>query len=135
MAVSTFFGLQTSLSGLLAHQRSLDVTGHNVANASTVGYSRQEAVLGANTPMFVPAGAKLDGSGAQLGTGVGVTDYRRVRDSFLDVQYRGQASVLGENDAKARSLEGVELSFAEPGDNGLEAMMGKLWSAWSDQCL
>ena len=85
MALSTFFGIQTSLSGLLAHQRALDVSGHNVANASTVGYSRQEAVLGAAPTMFIPAGAKLDGSGAQLGSGVGVQDYRRVRDSETSI--------------------------------------------------
>jgi flagellar hook-associated protein 1 FlgK len=131
MAVSTFFGFQTSLSGLLAHQRSLDVTGHNVANASTVGYSRQEAVLGAAPAMFIPAGARLDGSGAQLGAGVGVQDYRRIRDSFLDVQYRSQATILGDADAKARSLEGVDLALAEPGENGIAAQLSKFWNAWS----
>jgi flagellar hook-associated protein 1 len=131
MALSTFFGIQTSLSGLLAHQRSLDVTGHNVANASTVGYSRQEAVLGAAPTMFIPAGAKLDGSGAQLGSGVGVHDYRRIRDEFLDVQYRAQNSILGDADAKARSLEGVDLAFAEPGENGIAAQLSKFWNAWS----
>jgi flagellar hook-associated protein 1 FlgK len=130
MAVSTFFGLQTSLSGILAHQRSLDVTGHNVSNASTVGYSRQEAVLGASEPMFVPAGARLDGSGAQLGSGVGVSDYRRIRDGFLDVQYRAQASRLGEANAKAGTLEGVDLALAEPGENGLATQLGALWTAW-----
>lgn len=131
MAVSTFFGIQTSLSGLLAHQRSLDVTGQNVTNASTVGYSRQEAVLGAAPAMLIPAGARLDGSGAQLGAGVGVQEYRRIRDQFLDVQYRAQASVLGDADAKARSLEGVDLSFAEPGENGIAQQLSKFWDAWS----
>ena len=42
--------------------------------------------------MFIPAGARLDGSGAQIGSGVDVHDYRRIRDGFLDVQYRAQAS-------------------------------------------
>jgi hypothetical protein len=41
MSVSSFYGLQTSLRGLLAQQRSIDVTGHNIANASTRGYSRE----------------------------------------------------------------------------------------------
>src|SRR3712207_5961918 len=113
MASSTFFGIQTSLRGLLAHQRSLDVTGHNVANASTVGYSRQEAVLHATDPQVVVAGAVSDGRGAQMGSGVQVQDYRRIRDGFLDIQYRAQAAVLGEADAKARSLEGVDLALAE----------------------
>ena len=47
MPISSFYGLQTSLRGLLAQQRALDTTGHNIANASTAGYSRQEAVLAA----------------------------------------------------------------------------------------
>jgi flagellar hook-associated protein 1 len=132
MAISTFMGLQTSLRGLLAHQRSLDVTGHNIANASTPGYSRQEAVLTASLPQLIPAGARADGAGAQLGTGVEVAEYRRLRDSFLDVQYRAQHSVLGDADARARSLEGVELALAEPGENGLAAQLGKLWSAWAN---
>ena len=132
MAVSTFFGLQTSLRGLLAHQRSLDVTGHNVANASTVGYSRQEAVLGASLPQSIPAGARMDGSGAQLGSGVEVAEYRRIRDTFLDVQFRAQNTVLGDANAKARSLEGVELALAEPGTNGLSAQLNKFWSAWAN---
>ena len=132
MAVSTFFGLQTSLRGLLAHQRSLDVTGNNVANASTVGYSRQEAVLGTSLPLTIPAGARLDGAGAQLGAGVEVAEYRRIRDTFLDVQFRAQNSVLGDANAKARSLEGVELALAEPGENGLSAQLNKFWSAWAN---
>jgi flagellar hook-associated protein 1 len=41
MPISSFYGLQTSLRGLLAQQRLLDTTGHNIANASTQGYSRQ----------------------------------------------------------------------------------------------
>ena len=49
MAISSFFGLNTALRGLVAHQRALDVTGHNIANASTEGYSRQSAVLAAAT--------------------------------------------------------------------------------------
>ena len=47
MSISTFTGIQTSLRGLLAQQRALDVTSHNIANASTVGYTRQEATLAA----------------------------------------------------------------------------------------
>src|SRR3954471_7869431 len=87
--VSTFFGLQTTLRGLLAQQRAVDVTSHNVANANTEGYSRQEAV-------FEPTGALIGGGGGQLGSGVDVATYRRIRDGFLDLQYRAQAMGLGE---------------------------------------
>jgi flagellar hook-associated protein 1 len=132
MTVSSFFGLQTSLRGLLAHQRALDVTGHNVANASVHGYSRQEAVMAASTPLHIAAGARQDGSGAQLGAGVDVVEYRRIRDAFLDVQFRAQAGVLGDSGTRSRALEGVELAFAEPGENGLAHQLQKFWSAWSN---
>ena len=94
-SISTFSGLQTSLRGLLAQQRSLDVTAHNIANAQTEGYTRQEAVLGASAPYTLAAGALANGAGAQLGQGVDVLEYRRMRDSFLDLQYRAQNMALG----------------------------------------
>src|SRR4051794_7459723 len=95
MPVSSFYGLQTALRGLLAEQRSIDVTGHNIANVNTPGYSRQEAVLTASPALIVPSGAVEGGAGAQLGSGVDVQAYRRVRDGFLDAQYRAQSMRLG----------------------------------------
>ena len=52
--ISTFFGIETTLRGLLAEQGALDVTSHNIANASTEGYSRQEAVLVASPAYTLP---------------------------------------------------------------------------------
>jgi len=132
MGVSTFSGLQTALKGLLAHQRALDVTSHNIANQNTVGYSRQEAVLGASRATRIDAGALQNGAGAHLGSGVDVLAYRRIRDRFLDLQYRAQAMRLGGLAAKARGLEGVEVALAEPGENGIAHRLGVFWSAWSD---
>jgi flagellar hook-associated protein 1 len=130
MSISTFSGIQTSLRGLLAQQRSLDVTSHNIANASTVGYTRQEATLAASAPLYVPtSGGPAAGA---LGTGVDVQSYRRVRDQFLDLQYRGQSMSLGEQTARSDALSQTELSFAEPGDNGIANALGKFWSAWGD---
>ena len=59
MGISSFYGLQTSLRGLQAMQRSIDTTGHNISNASTVGYSRQEAALSASSALNIPAGGTL----------------------------------------------------------------------------
>ena len=131
MTVSTFMGIQTSLRGLLAQQRALDVTSHNVANASTVGYSRQEAVLGTTPALAIPAGA-LNGNGSLLGAGVDVITYQRVRDQFLDLQYRAQNMSLGEQSARSSSLRQVELSLAEPGTNGVSAALDRFWSAFGD---
>jgi flagellar hook-associated protein 1 len=132
MPISSFYGLQTSLRGLLAQQRSLDVTGHNVANASTKGYSRQEAVLAASDALAIPAGAVQSGAGAHLGTGVDVQAYKRVRDGFLDLQYRAQATRLGEEAGVAQGLANAELALAEPSDNGINTQLADFWDAWSD---
>src|ERR1700710_561217 len=103
MSISTFVGIQTSLRGLLAQQRALDVTGHNIANASTVGYTRQEATFAATNPLQVPA-SNMAGGGL-LGTGVDISSYRRVRDQFLDLQYRGQNMQLGEQSTRSGALQ------------------------------
>jgi flagellar hook-associated protein 1 FlgK len=128
MSVSTFLGIQTSLRGLLAQQRALDTTGHNISNANTEGYSRQQAVLSPTDPLSV----QLSGRAAQLGTGVDVKSFTRVRDQFLDLQYRGQAMSLGDQTARSDSLDQVELALAEPGNNGISAALGRFWNAWAD---
>src|SRR3954469_153759 len=130
MSISTFTGIQTSLRGLLAQQRALDVTSHNISNASTVGYTRQEVNLAATQPLNVTAGGMANAG--MLGTGVDVQSYRRVRDQFLDLQYRGQSMQLGEQTTKSDALQNVELSFAEPGDSGIANALDEFWGAWSD---
>src|ERR1044072_1848380 len=112
MSISTFTGIQTSLRGLLAQQRALDVTGHNIANASTGGYTRQEATLAATTPLNVTAGGMANAG--MLGTGVDVQSYRRVRDQFLDLQYRGQSPNLGAWKSRSAALDQAETGRAEP---------------------
>ena len=130
MSISTFTGIQTSLRGLLAQQRALDVTSHNIANASTVGYTRQEATLAASAPL--PVYTSGGATAGALGTGVDVQSYRRVRDQFLDLQYRGQNMTLGDQSARSDALSQVELSFNEPGDNGIANALEKFWDAWGD---
>jgi flagellar hook-associated protein 1 FlgK len=130
--VSTFYGLQTTLRGLLAQQRSVDVTSHNVANANTQGYSRQEAVLAPTAPFDVRTGALIGGGGGQIGSGVDVLTYRRIRDGFLDLQYRAQVMTQGQWESTASSLSQVEASLNEPGDDGINAQLGRFWSAWGD---
>jgi flagellar hook-associated protein 1 FlgK len=132
MPISSFYGLQTSLRGLLAQQRLLDTAGHNIANASTRGYSRQEATLVASPALQIPAGGIAGGSGAHLGSGVDVQQYRRIRDQFVDLQYRGQNTNLGEWAARAKSLDSAELALAEPGENGINEQLSRFWDAWSN---
>src|SRR5215212_3145053 len=132
MPISSFYGLQTSLRGLLAQQRLLDTADHNIANASTKGYSRQEAALVASPALEIPAGGIAGGAGAHIGSGVDVQAFRRIRDQFVDLQYRGQNTNLGEWSARATALQQAETALAEPGENGLNAQLSEFWNAWSD---
>src|ERR671932_744726 len=131
MPISSFFGLQTSLRGLIAQQMALDTTGHNIANASTDGYSRQKVNLAASPALQVPTQGSINPTG-HLGSGVDVTGYVRVRDQFLDTQYRAQNTALQQQKARADGLNNAELSLAEPGDSGINAALDKFWTAWSN---
>jgi flagellar hook-associated protein 1 FlgK len=131
MSIGSFLGIETARRGLVAQQRALDTTGHNIANVSTPGYSRQGVALAAGRPLSI-AGGGPQGGGMQIGTGVDVVNYQRVRDTFLDLQFRAQAMRLGDASARTRSLDQVELALAEPGDDGIGAQLGRFWSGWSD---
>lgn len=132
MSIPTLQGLQTALSGLMANQESLDVTGHNIANANTAGYSRQTAVLQTNEPMRIAALSPTDGKGAQLGTGVGVETITRIRSSFLDTQFRAQGSEAESAATLAETLQQVQSALNEPSSSGLSSQLSAFWSSWNN---
>ena len=132
MSIPTLQGLQTALSGLIAEQAALDVTGNNIANSDTEGYSRETAVLQTNEPIVIPAISPLTGEGAQLGTGVSVATITRVRNIYLDAQYRTQNSALSEASTQSEELTQAQAAFNEPSSSGLASRISAFWSAWSE---
>src|SRR5277367_2565959 len=119
MSIPTLQGLQTALTGLIAEQQALDVTGDNIANVNTEGYSRETAVFQTNPTIDIPAISSLTGEGAQLGTGVNVETISRIRDSYLDAQFRTQNSALSKAGAQAEVLQRAQSTFNEPSSSGL----------------
>lgn len=91
--------LNTSISGLLAFQRALDTTSHNIANANTVGYSRQ-------LPDFVTRQAHQTGSG-WVGNGVDVNTIQRAYDDFLAGQARTSSSQYHQSNTYATQAERI----------------------------
>jgi len=105
----------------MVQQRALETTGHNIANAGTKGYSRQEVVLATTPPYSFP------GMGAgQQGTGVKAQEVRRIREEFLDFQYRNEVKTLGRWQVRQNILEKLEAIFNEPSDEGMGAVLGRL---------
>jgi flagellar hook-associated protein 1 FlgK len=79
--------LHTGVSGLMAFQRSLATTGHNIANANTSNYSRQRVDLVSNSPWN--EGGNNAARSTFIGTGVNVAGVSRIYDDFLTQQVRG----------------------------------------------
>lgn len=115
--------LQIGISGLRASQAALTVTGHNITNANTEGYSRQ--VLNQSTNS-----AHLE-SGNWIGTGVNVDSVTRVYDQFLTGQLWRDGANFNRFDALAKNSGQIDSLLADPGTGiqpGLEKMFGSLQS-------
>jgi flagellar hook-associated protein 1 FlgK len=128
---SSFFGLETGLRALLAQQQAIDATGHNIANASTPGFSRQVARLETTTPYPLPALNRNAGAG-QLGTGVIASSIERMRDLFIDLQLRTELAAQGDWTVTRDMLARVEAIMNEPSDSGLNALLNRFWDGWQD---
>ena len=132
MSIPTLQGLQTALSGLIAEQTALDTTGNNIDNANTEGYSRETAILEPNPPLVIPAISARTGEGAQLGTGVSVATITRIRNDYLDAQYRTQNSALSGATTQSEVLEQAQSAFNEPSSAGIASQLSAFWTAWND---
>ena len=128
---STFFGLDIARKALSAQSRALDVTGHNIANQATPGYSRQRAVLTTTNPYTVP-GMHNSTAAGQVGTGVQVSAIYRLRDSYIDYQLRSQSQYLGKATAENQTLDRVEGIFGDRKDGGIKTAISQFFNAWQD---
>lgn len=99
--------LGTAVSGLMAFQRSLDTTGHNIANVNTDGYSRQRTELGTKPPQLTGAG--------YVGTGVDVNNIARSYDQFITAQLRSSTSAFGDVERYHELAVQVDNLLADPG--------------------
>ncbi|MGJ7909846.1 flagellar hook-associated protein FlgK [Neobacillus sp. LXY-1] len=128
---STFHGLEIGKRALYAQQTALSTTGHNISNSNTIGYTRQRAELQATKAIPVPS-MNTTTSPAQLGTGVEVNKIVRLREDYLDVQYRGENKNLGYWEAKGDTLSKVEELLNEPSETGLSHVMDQFWNSWQE---
>ncbi|MFC5469698.1 flagellar hook-associated protein FlgK [Cohnella suwonensis] len=128
---STFHGLETARRSLFTQQAALQTTGHNVANANTAGYSRQTVNMAATKPMEAVGMSRSTAKG-QLGTGVEFTSITRIREGFLDSQFRNENKTYGSWSIQADTLQKLETIVNEPSDTGLRAVMDNFWKSWHD---
>jgi flagellar hook-associated protein FlgK len=127
--VSTFSGLNAATTALWTQRRALDVTGQNIANVNTEGYSRQRADMQALGGSVVPA---FYSTSTGIGAGVKVEDVVRIRDAFLEGRGHTETANVARLDALAGAYGLVEKAFREPGDTGIQSLLADMWAGWGD---
>ncbi len=116
--------LSIGSKALMAQQKGINVTGNNIANVNTPGYSRQRLKLSTDVPV-------MTGNGL-LGSGVRANKVERVYQRFLGVQINNETQSLGQWEAHKDTLERVEMIFNESNGYGLNQVMSDFWNAWQD---
>ena len=116
--------LETARRALSSEQIGMAITSHNIANASTTGYSRQVVHFVTTPAIQEPCGF--------LGTGVMVGAIERERDAFLDQQVRYSSSLVGDASTQSSILGQVESAFNEPSGSGLNSAMTAFFNSFQD---
>jgi flagellar hook-associated protein 1 FlgK len=124
--MSNIYGLlSVGRVALATQQKAIDVTGNNIANVNTPGYSRQRLNMESTDPVRYGTG--------QMSSGVRANKkIDRMYDQFLGTQINNENQTLGKWEAQKNSLEKVEMIFNEASGNGLNQAMGDFWNAWQD---
>ncbi|RLC03982.1 MAG: flagellar hook-associated protein FlgK [Deltaproteobacteria bacterium] len=106
-------------TALLSQQKAIDITGRNIANADTEGYSRQRVTF-----------STLDGN--YFTSGVAGVDIERVYDRYLENQLSSAIQTSGRWESQQDGLERVEIFFDESSGTGLSERLNAFWNGWMD---
>ncbi len=124
---STFLGLNTGLSGLNYFQTALNTTSHNVSNANTKGYSRQQVSASASQALSIAA------SYGMMGTGVTAKSVDRLRNEYYDTKYWNTTSKYSEYAAEEENLKQLETYMNEmTGNAGYSEWLNRFSDALQD---
>jgi flagellar hook-associated protein 1 FlgK len=126
-----FSGLHVGLRALETQRKSLDVTGHNIANANNEDYNKQRAIHKASYPYTAP-GLSNHGGAGQFGTGVEIEQVERVKDQFINSQIFKENQSSAYWDEMERGLEKVEYIMNEPSDSGIDTATNQFWNSLQD---
>lgn len=117
--------LDIGKTALLTTRRALDTTAHNVANASTPGYTRQDVIL-----ENIPTGTIT--AVGMTGRGVRITEIKRMYDTFVSLQIRTEKSSFSYWDAYERGIVKIENVFNEASDTGISPAITDFFNAWQE---
>ncbi|MGD8290235.1 MAG: flagellar hook-associated protein FlgK [Desulfobacterales bacterium] len=122
--MDVFNVLNMGTRALSVQQKGIYVTGNNIANVNTPGYSRQR--LNLSTDVTVNTGI------GPVSGGVTANSIERIYQRFLGAQINNETQTLGQWEARKNALERVEMIFNESGGYGLNQVMNEFWNSWQD---
>ncbi|HEY4622485.1 MAG TPA: flagellar basal body protein, partial [Solibacillus sp.] len=128
---STFMGLEASKRGLFTQQSALYTTGHNISNANTLGYTRQRVNF-ETTPGFPGSGLNSPTTAGHIGTGVQAHSIQRMRDEFVDRQFRQESNKLGYWESATKAITQMEDIMSEPSEFGMNQAFTEFWKSMED---
>lgn len=126
--MSLFGSLYVGASGLQTGQHALNTVAHNLSNADTVGYTRQQTLLNDrqyNTLSVNPKGV----ANQQIGLGVTYADVRQVRDVFLDQTYRRESGRSAFYEVSYNTLTEIETLLGELEGESFSHSLNNLWES------
>jgi len=124
MSSNIFNILNTAQVGLRSQLLAMEVTGHNIANVQTEGYSRQEINFEAMDSRFTEMG--------QIGTGVRVGGIERAHDEFLYLQILGEGDRLGKFRVKQQVYDQIEILLSDKSGQSINESLNKFFSGLQD---
>lgn len=110
-------------TALRAFQTGLDVTGHNITNVNTAGYSRQVMGLTDTSP--------TNYGNFMLGNGVSIAGVTRIQDAFLAARQLANNSEGSRAGTMLGGLQSIEGLTQEPGGAGIGTALDALYNAFS----
>ncbi|MFZ5975298.1 MAG: flagellar hook-associated protein FlgK [Bacillota bacterium] len=128
---STFYGFEIARTGLTAAQYALNVTGHNISNADTEGYTRQRLLTSAKVPVAGIQYFALSETAA-VGGGVNVNSVSQIRDAFLDKQYRKENADAKYLEKLTSGLEDIETMFDELSSMSISTTLAEFFNSIQD---
>lgn len=126
--LNSFFGLEMGRRALDYFRRGMETAGHNISNADVEGYSRQRVEPSTTRP-FTEPGLNRPAIPGQIGTGVQIDAIVRLRDAFLDIQYREETTVKGYWEQIDRAMDALQVYVNEPNGKGLKTSLDEYWTA------
>lgn len=123
MALTVLFDI--GKTGVLTYQKALEVVSHNIANAATEGYTRQDVIF-ENMPSGVISAQGVSGRGVKL------SDIRRMYDSFIDLQLKTESSRSAYWNVLQNGMLRLENIFNDASDVALSNVINDFFNAWQE---